>query len=151
MHSAFLDAEEVTWVRNLARLRRSGNFSAVLSHLSEEKRPKVTAEDVAGPLFGEKKDVGRRAVQQLVDLVRADVRNKAWDILRAAYRDVVVQDSKEWLARSLALPANEAVSSPTKGESALEGWIDGRLAAGEVNRSELNGRLRWTFVKPTRT
>ncbi|KZW00913.1 hypothetical protein EXIGLDRAFT_830356 [Exidia glandulosa HHB12029] len=138
--SPFLSPETKLWLSRLSRYKRTDNFAAARLHMSPDRLPAVLTSDatVEGQLilYGGRTDVGKCAVQRLISLIAADMGTRAWNVLRAAYREAVVQESADWLAQNLALDRTE-----------LDVWVKDKEQKGELREAETNGRVRWTFVK----
>ncbi|KAH7101667.1 hypothetical protein BKA62DRAFT_770421 [Auriculariales sp. MPI-PUGE-AT-0066] len=137
----YLSSDDIRWTNTLARLKRSGNYTALCRHVDGEHLPGGVHGDVVGQLYGGANDIGRRTTHALFDLLRAGTRGRTWDVLRIAYRDVAMEESRNWLLRSLGLAK----------EAGLDEWIENKVAKGEAQQTQVNGKPRLAFVKPPRT
>ncbi|KAL1760177.1 hypothetical protein FB107DRAFT_203350 [Schizophyllum commune] len=169
---------EYTWIRSLAASLRQMNvarfsrlasppaipisdgpdeLAAALDHLSLGERatsgtPTATPRDPSMPRSS--RPLADNALHAALDMLREKVREHAWEVLRAAYKELSsTADGAPWLARSLALdvephskdgkPVSEdAYPSPED----LTHWLEGQARLGRVKRKE-GVAGRWLVCK----
>ncbi|KAL1727172.1 hypothetical protein EV714DRAFT_286732 [Schizophyllum commune] len=180
------DSSEYTWIRSLAASLRQMNIArfgrlatppAIPLSFSEESDELSRA--LADLSLGERKlqnptvprssrALAENALHTALDMLREKVREHAWDVLRAAYKELSsTADGAPWLARSLVLDvephskdekphsedgnphskdgkpdSEDAYSSPED----LTHWLEGQAQLGRVKR-KVGVEGRWLVCK----
>ncbi|KAF7980025.1 hypothetical protein HWV62_40146 [Athelia sp. TMB] len=91
-------------------------------------------------------ELATEALHLLVEALRNKARENIWRIVRSAYREVNCDpasgSTREWLARSLALPSG----SPTSANVLLDNWLERKLTEGQVRKKDGIGFGNWGSV-----
>ncbi|KAI5827635.1 hypothetical protein K523DRAFT_373919 [Schizophyllum commune Tattone D] len=167
------DSSEYTWIRALAASLRQmnvarfsglaqpsaipisepGELAHALDNLSLGERttsaalqsPTAAPRDTTIPRSS--RALAGDALQAALDMLREKVREHAWDVLRAAYKELSsTADGAPWLARSLVLDVETRSEHEEPGAEDLARWLEGQAQLGRVKRKEgVEGR--WLVCK----
>lgn len=156
-----LESRSHKWIVSLALSLRSLNYSKfeeVTRHSSYtaffEFQPTRNNTPVNSPTSGSKPataslfstdDLPREAAHILVDALRTKAREKTWQIICSAYRELSCnpesRDTRDWLERSLTLsPGNSAVVD-------LDSWLEKKSEEGQVKKKDGAAQGRWILCK----
>ena len=136
------DSLTASWLTSLAGAVRSCNYYKV----EALTRPKVYM-----PLLGSRPskpcegafDLDLSTVRVVISSLHDRLRDRAWPILRVAYREMTcspeVTDTSEWLKRCLVLDS----SSTT-----VEAWFQKQSEKGNVKAKE-ESKGKWVIIGPT--
>ncbi|KAL1672832.1 hypothetical protein EV122DRAFT_223916 [Schizophyllum commune] len=157
------DSSEYTWIRSLAASLRQMNIARFSRLTAPPALPLSFSEEsdelsraLADLSLGERKlqnptvrrALAENALHTALDMLREKVREHAWDVLRAAYKELSsTADGAPWLARSLVLhdgkpDSEDAYSSPED----LTHWLEGQAQLGRVKR-KVGVEGRWLVCK----
>ncbi|KAG1766156.1 hypothetical protein EDD22DRAFT_878631 [Suillus occidentalis] len=134
-------SEAYVWISNLATSLRT------LNHIRVEA---LSRHDVYSHILAVSKSsneinnaLSQDAVRALVERLRSKARDKAWVVLRSAYRELSAsEDTRTWMAKCLLLSTGQTCASGLS----LEEWIDGRCRDGHLRPKE--GAVgRWIVCK----
>jgi hypothetical protein len=123
-----ISSERLHWLKQVRLAWRFGNYYAIWN-LTSTKRLKDLLHNILSS--GVKGMREKTAITAEIEAFRRHMRDNAWTVMRAAYRE----ESESWLLRSLSLPREDAgwISEKQKLQEAL-------LVAGEPPR--------WKIYKP---
>lgn len=158
------------WLSSLCRSLRCHNYakfeeltrSSSFSHLTA---PSLPSDDVESSpphpktYTNPNRDLGRKALFHLVDLLRRKCREATWTIIRGAYRELtltphldadVLSGTRAWLCRSLALASVSETATVTEtGDGAgvdVDDWMEIKQKEGHVRpREGMEGK--WIICK----
>ncbi|TFK27649.1 hypothetical protein FA15DRAFT_754043 [Coprinopsis marcescibilis] len=145
-----------TWIRAVASTMRTTNYArlfqltkkASLPFLFEDKPETLGLET---PTISEKQanatKLCKLALLVVLDNLRSKARDKSWDIMRSAYRELScdpnAEDTKKWLNRSLCL--RPLLNTDDRSWTA-ESWLEHQANHGHTRRKErIEGR--WIVCK----
>lgn len=91
--------------------------------------------------------LAENALHTLIDSLRNKAREKTWQVVRSAYREITchpnVGTTRDWLTRSLALP------SVAQSAASLDvyDWLEKKSTEGQVRKKEGVEEGRWIICK----
>ncbi|KAG2151471.1 hypothetical protein DEU56DRAFT_778075 [Suillus clintonianus] len=137
-------SEAYTWISNLATSLRTLNqirFEALSRH--DVYRHFLTVSKSSDETYDPLDRLSQDAVHALVERLRSKARNKAWVVLRSAYREISAsEETRTWMVKYLMLSSKQASTSGLS----LEEWMDGRCRDGHLRPRE--GAVgRWVVCK----
>lgn len=137
-------SEAYVWISNLATSLRTLNHikiealsrKDVYRHILSISKSSDEADD-------ELVRLSEDAVHALVERLRSKARDKAWVVLRSAYRELSAsEETRTWMAKCLLLSTEQASASGVS----LEEWMDGWCRNGHLRPKE--GAVgRWIVCK----
>lgn len=137
-------SEAYVWISNLATSLRTLNHIRVEA-LSQHDvyRHILTVSKSSNETNDALTRLSQDAVHALVERLRSKARDKAWVVLRSAYRELSAsEETQTWMAKYLLLSTGQA---STTGLSVKE-WMDGRCRDGHLRPKE--GAVgRWIVCK----
>lgn len=156
--------EAVTWLRSLSRALRTRNYihfekltcRSAICQLFEDSDSGTNTDKLStalGSLSISPEDnihsLPRRALEVLVVKLQERARATAWDVIRAAYRELSCtntpegDETRDWLARSLCL--RPLVSHAI--ELDVEIWFEQQSELGSVRRKDSDVNGKWIVCK----
>lgn len=154
-------SESYLWIASLAsslrtlnyfkieQLTRPHSFSHLLvSQIEEPPTTESTAILVSSSIsFQPSINLATKAIHTLVDSLRAKAREKTWEVIRSAYRELSChpesENTRRWLEHSLAL--TPVVPGPHV--IGLDQWLVKKSQEGQVRQKEGAIEGRWIVCK----
>jgi hypothetical protein len=156
------DSGSRLWIISLASCLRSLNYSKFeqmtrpssflsllgVTHEPDRKKSSETVPTSTSELTSYSSlNLAKRAFHALVDSLRIKAREKTWDVIRSAYRELACHPesgaSRDWLERSLSLPS----IVPACSGICVDEWLERKSQEGQVRKKDGASEGRWIVCK----
>lgn len=130
-----------------AKLTRPSSFLSLLGEPDRKKSFETVPTSTSELTSSSGLNLAKRAFHVLVDSLRIKAREKTWDVIRSAYRELACHPesgaSRDWLEKSLSLPSIDPACRGT----CVDEWLERKSQEGHVRKKDGASEGTWIVCK----